>query len=495
MTKIVASILTSSTELMIQSMRESTDGADIIELRVDGIEPTVSPKELDLLERAATKPLILTCRSRREGGQFAGSEEERLRILRSAMLKSFEYVDVELRSLEEGFEAARSASKLVASYHDFESFPADLDALVDRGIQVGADIIKLAVKVDSLTDALVLADAGEAALQKGIGFVPIAMGSPGVSVRILTSCLRTEFAYASVSGGPATGPGQIELKELLTKYRFKTLGFDSEIFGILGCPVMESLSPAMHNAWMAKKGFDGTYVPFEETDVPRFIDGAKRLGVRGLSVTRPHKEAILPFLQEIEPEVREIGAVNTVAIREGKWMGFNTDVQGVVDPITKRTPIHGKRAVVIGTGGGARAAVYGLTRQGAEVSVLGRDRNKAIRLAEELNAEGGHIDDFDRVDWEILVNATPVGGGEWAGQIPVTLHEVKPKSVVLDMVYEPEWTPLLVTAQSQGAWVISGLEMLVVQAAFQSEIWTGEKPTHDVLEKAAREEIERRKLK
>jgi 3-dehydroquinate dehydratase/shikimate dehydrogenase len=495
MTKIVASIMSSSTEQMIQSMRESVDEADIIELRVDGIAPAVSSHELELLAGASTKLLILTCRSKKEGGLFSGSEEERFEILDAAMGLSFDYVDVELSSLEAGFQATRSDSKLIASYHEFERFPEELNSLVARGIEVGADIIKLAVRVESLADAFVLAKAGEAARKKGIGFVPIAMGPSGVSARILASRLGADFTYASVSGGPATGPGQIELKELLTKYRFPTLGRDSEIFGILGCPVTASPSPAMHNAWMVRKGFDGIYVPFEEADVPRFIDGAKKLGVRGLSVTRPHKETILPFLQEIEPEAREIGAVNTVAVRAGKWMGFNTDVQGVVDPIAKRTPIHGKRAVVIGTGGGARAAVYGLTRQGAKVTVLGRDWDKAIRLAEELNADGGRLDDFDRLEWDILVNATPVGGGEWAGQVPVTLHEVKPKSVVLDMVYEPEWTPFLVAAQSQGARVISGLEMLIVQAAFQSEIWTGEKPAYDVLEKAAREEIERRKLK
>jgi 3-dehydroquinate dehydratase/shikimate dehydrogenase len=495
MTEIVTSILSSSTDQMLQSMRDSTEGADLIELRVDGIDPAVSSKELELLAGARTKPLILTCRSYMEGGLFGGSEEERLEILHAAMGLSFDYVDVELSSLEAGFQATRSDSKLIASYHEFERFPESLTSIVARGIQTGAEIIKLAVKVDSLADAFALTEAGEVARKKGIGFVPIAMGPSGVSARILASHLGAEFAYASISGGPATGPGQIELKQLLTQYRFKTLGPKSVVLGILGCPVTVSLSPAMHNAWMAKKGFDGIYVPFEEADVLRFVEGARKLRLCGLSVTRPHKESILPFLHEVDPEARQIGAVNTVAVRDGKWKGFNTDVQGVVGPITKRTPIDGQHAVVMGTGGGARAAVYGLTRRGAKVTVLGRGRDKTQKLAEELNASGGSLDEFDHLDWEILVNATPVGGGEWAGQSPVTIRDVKPDAVVLDMVYEPEWTPLLLAAQSQGARVISGLEMLIVQAALQAEIWTGEKPTYDVLEKAAREEIERRKIK
>jgi 3-dehydroquinate dehydratase/shikimate dehydrogenase len=493
MTKIVASILSSSIEHMIRSMRESADRADIIELRVDGIDPAVSLKELERLAAATTKPLLLTCRSNKEGGLFGRSEEERFEILNAAMGLSFDYVDIELSAFEAGFEATRSDSKLVASYHDFERFPEDLTSLVTRGIQVGADIIKIAVKVDSLLDALILADAGEGARQQGVGFAPIAMGPSGVSARVLATRLGADLAYASVRGGPATGPGQIDLEELLTTYRFKTLGPDTEIYGILGCPVFESLSPAMHNAWMAAEGLNGTYVPFEENDVQRFVDGAKALGVRGLSVTRPHKESILPFLQDIEPEAQKIGAVNTVAVRDGKWMGFNTDVRGVVAPIAKRTAVEGKRAVVVGTGGAARAAVYGLIQHGAKVSVLGRDGDKAAALAEELGADCGSLGELENIDWEILVNATPVGGGATRGQTPVSIQRVHEGAVVLDMVYDPEWTSLLLDAKAHGARAISGLEMLIVQAVHQTRIWTGKEPTLEVVEKAARAEIERRK--
>jgi 3-dehydroquinate dehydratase/shikimate dehydrogenase len=479
---------------MIRGMKEATDGADLVELRVDALE-SVSADDLMHLRDEATMPQILTCRHPSEGGFFRGSEPERLGILRSSMEMGFEYVDVELSSFDEGFEFGESGSKLIVSQHAFERFPHDLTSLIERGIGAGADIIKLAAQVHSLADALRLAEAGESARREGVGFSPIALGPSGVSARILASRLQSELVYASARGYPATGPGQLGLEALLSKYRFSSIGPHSAIYGILGHPVLESLSPTIHNAFLSKKGLDAVYVPFDETDIEQFVDAAKVMGLSGFSVTRPFKEAILPFVQEIDPPAREIGAVNTVMVRDDKWVGFNTDIQGVISPITKRINIDGKLAVVVGSGGAARAASYGLTHRGAKLVILGRSLDRAAELAREVGAKVGRLDEITRFDWDILVNATPVGGGVDHDKTPVRLDRVKPGAVVLDMVYDPEWTRLLVAAKSHGARVISGLEMLIVQAMHQAERWTGEEPTFDELEKAARAEIERRKAK
>ena len=492
MTKIVASVSTPSLEEMIRGMKEATDGADLVELRVDALE-SVSMETLVRLRSEATKPQILTCRHPSEGGLFRGSESERVGVLRTALELDFDYVDVELSSFEKDFEVVSSSSKLIVSRHEFEKFPDDVTSLVARGIGAGADSIKLAVAVESLADALQLADAGDSARRNGVGFSPIALGPSGVSARILSSRLQSELIYASARGYPATGPGQLGLDELLSSYRFSSIGPNTAIYGIVGHPVLESLSPAIHNAWLVKKGIDGVYVPFEERDIERFADAAKVMGLRGFSVTRPFKEAILPFLQEMDSRAREIGAVNTVMVRDDKWVGLNTDIQGVVSPIAKRINIDGKLAVVVGSGGAARAASYGLTHNGAKLVILGRSLDKARELAKEVGANVGRLDEIARFDWDILVNATPVGGGTDCDNTPVRLDRVKPGAVVLDMVYDPEWTPLLLAAKSLGARVISGLEMLLVQAIHQAKVWTGEEPTRDALEEAARAEIERRK--
>ena len=329
----------------------------------------------------------------------------------------------------------------------------------------------------------------------GVGFAPIALGPSGVSARILASRLESELVYASARGYAATGPGQLGLEELLSQYRFSSIGPQTDIYGILGHPVLESLSPAIHNAWLSKKGLDAVYVPFDEVDIEPFAEAAKVMGLGGFSVTRPFKEAVLPWVQEIDSSARGIGAVNTVVVRDGKWVGFNTDLHGVISPIAKRISIDGKLAVVVGSGGAAKAASYGLAQNGAKLVILGRNAAKAAELAQEVSAKVGCLDDLARFEWDILVNATPLGGGEDPDKTPVRLDRVKPGAVVLDMVYDPEWTPLLLAAKSYGARVISGLEMLIVQAIVQAEVWTGEAPTFDELGKAARAEIERRKTK
>jgi 3-dehydroquinate dehydratase/shikimate dehydrogenase len=488
MTEIVASVLETSTEQMIRALPEGTVGADLIELRVDAIrEP-----DLERLRAATRMPVILTCRSPREGGLYRGTEEARLSLIRRALELGFDYVDVEVSSWTQELRRTRTISKLILSHHAFDAYPEDPQSIVERAVELGADVVKLAVQTSSLIDCLRLAAVGSPARKRGVGFTPIAMGPSGIASRILAPRLGADFTYASARGLPSTGPGQLDLDELLKVYRFRSIGADTPIYGILGYPVAHSLSPAMHNAFLANHGIDAVYVPFEERDLHPFVDAARQLGIAGLSVTRPHKEGIRPFLDETDEQAKKVGAVNTIAVREGKWEGFNTDIEGVVSPISRRTPVEGKWAVILGAGGAARAAAFGLADRGARLVISARRLEQARSLADEVGGKAVEPDQIGNWSWDVLVNATPVGGGEYVGELPVSVLDVKPGSVVLDMVYEPEETRLLVSAKSEGAQVITGLEMLVEQAVHQAEIWTGVRPPREEMESAARAEMARR---
>jgi 3-dehydroquinate dehydratase/shikimate dehydrogenase len=467
---------------MILSMRESTEGADIVELRVDGVrEP-----DLGRLRAENDKPLVLTCRSSAEGGFFSGTEEERLSLLARAIELEFDYVDVEMAAWRQALACKTSAAKLILSRHFFEQPPKNLEEIVRQGTEMGAHVVKLAVRASSLADGLRLFEAGAPARDRGVSYVPVSMGPAGMSCRILGPRWGAELTYASARGLPATGPGQVDLGELLTTYRFRSMSRDTRVYGLVGCPAVDSISPAMHNAFFERLGVDAVYVPFEENDLEAFIGAARKIGIVGLSVTRPHKETVLSYLDDIDDLAGRVGAVNTVSVRNGRWRGHNTDVEGVVSPIATRTEIEGKRAVILGAGGAARAAAFGLVDNGAHLVVLSRRLEQARNLAGVLGAESGTLDVLERLDWDILVNATPVGGGDSCGELPATISRVKPGSVVLDMIYSPEKTALLEKAREAGAQVISGMEMLVAQAVGQAEIWTGMRPDRDFLEEAAR---------
>ena len=488
-TRVVAAVMARSMEETLRAVEESTRGADLVELRADAI------RDLDLgkLRAAGSSPLILTCRSPREGGVFSGSETERREILRRALALGFDFVDIELDTMSDTLRGVETSSRLILSHHAFDSLPEDLSGLVDRAATWGADVVKLAGRVSSLAEVLTLRDAGRAVRDRGLAFAPITMGPEGVAGRVLASRLGAAMTYAAARGMPATGPGQLDLDELLDRYRFRSIDASTEIYGIVGRPVQGSLSPAMHNDYFGRQGLNAVYLPFEEEELPTFVAAAKDLGVTGFSVTRPFKESILPYLEEFDRNAQEIGAVNTVAARDGKWLGFNTDAEGVVRPISRRLRPAGKRAVILGAGGAARAAAVGLRRAGAKVVVLARNPERARAVADLAGGEAGSLTELGRRPWDILVNATPLSSGLLEGG--QELESLRPGAVVLDMVYDPEQTELLEAARERGAMAIPGLEMLVTQAVCQAEIWTGRESGAEQMETAARLELERRAKK
>ena len=475
-TKLIASVSASSTDELVRLARRGCEGADLIELRVDGIDRP----DLARLRKDVDGPTVLTCRSAKEGGAYKGSESDRLALLERAANGGFNYVDIEIDALRE--RPPESRAQLILSCHSFDGLPKEPGRLIDRALELGADVVKIAARVTSLAEAVELARFGERLDKEEATFIPVAMGPAGVAARILANKLGAAFTYASARGVAPTGPGQVSLDDMLTLYRFPSIGPSTDIYGILGTQALMSRSPAMHNAFFERVSKNAVYVPFEEERLEDFVRTAKALGVSGLSVTLPFKQAILPHLDEVDARAAEIGAVNTVVVRAGAWTGYNTDRDGVFTPLVAKGDWSQKSAVLVGAGGAARAAAYALCDVGVALRVLARDKARAKELAERVGAACGALDELPDLTWDLLVNATPLGGsGE---SLPV--GKIASNALVFDMVTVPERTPLIANARASGAGTISGIEMLAAQAVHQAELWIGERPSREDMEASAR---------
>jgi len=250
---------------------------------------------------------------------------------------------------------------------------------------------------------------------------------------------------------------------------------NTALCGIVLHPAGHTRSPAMHNAAFREMGIDAVYLAFDvgPEGLREALLGARELGARQLSVSVPHKVAVLDHLDEVDPVAAAIGAVNTITFEGGLFRGTNTDWQGAVRALERETAVDGKRAVVLGAGGAARAVVYGLRASGAHVTVLNRTIERARSLAAQLGAEAaGPLEELSEVPHDVLVNTTRVGLRSDVS--PVAADALRPESVVMDIVYEPESTRLLRDASARGARTVSGKWMLVYQAVEQIRAWTGQ---------------------
>ena len=451
--------------------RDAAAGADLVELRLDGVE---RPDIAGALE-GRHRPVIVTCRPRWEGGTFDGSEEERERLLVDALAGGAEFVDVEARAeFVPAIMRQRRGRGVVLSMHAFGEFPTDLDSRFSAMRSTGAEVVKIAVNATRVSDMLPLirlADANptEADVSpESRGHVLIAMGQPGVPSRVLAARLRNRWTYA----GEGVAPGQLPPGRLLQEFQFRRIAADATLYAVVGNPVAHSLSPAMHNAGLAALGLNAVYVPLQAADVEDFITFAKAVGLSGASITAPFKVAMLSRVDDVEPLARRVGAINTIVVRDGRWIGANTDVHGFIAPLAGRMALKGTRAAVLGAGGAARAVAVALREQGAAVSVCARRGEAAREVAEAAGARAGTFPPKAGT-WDVLVNTIPLA--EDSAESPMAGVALDGE-IVFDLVYVPAETPLLLQARADGCMTIGGIEMLVAQAEKQFEMWTGQRP-------------------
>jgi shikimate dehydrogenase len=254
-----------------------------------------------------------------------------------------------------------------------------------------------------------------------------------------------------------------------------TITAKTQVYGVMGDPVSHSLSPVMHNRAFSHTGLDAVYTAFRVTDVASAVSGIRALGIRGVSVTIPHKVSVISHLDDLDEQARFIGAVNTIMYRENILTGYNTDSWGAVSALEEKITLGGRQVAVIGAGGASRAIAFGLSKCGADVTIVNRTPSTAERLASEFGLHFQPLSDFKRGQCEVLINTTPVGMTPNRDCMPVSSDILEEGMVVMDIVYHPLETKLLKTAKARRCTVIDGLSMFVFQGAKQFELWTGQK--------------------
>lgn len=465
--------VTADTTADLRRKRDEVANADLVELRLDSVsDPNVAGA---LAGRKL--PVIVTCRPTWEGGMFKGSEEERQQILRDALARGAEYVDVEWKANFSELLASSAGRRVVISSHDFDGVPADLVGRAQAMRATGAEVVKIAVKTSTLSDCLPLLDLGAQVSRQGT--VLIGMGECGLATRVLARKFGSLWTYA----GELRDVGQLTVSDLVDTYRFRALTATTEVYGLVGSPVSHSVSPAMHNAAFAATRYDAVYLPFPAASAEDFVAFGKAIGVKGASVTIPFKVALFDLVDEVYAVARRIGAINTIRAIDGRWIGGNTDAAGFLSPLRDRVELNGARVAVLGAGGAARAVAVALGSSNAQVTIYARDLAKARDVAMTASAASAPLPPPPG-SWDLLVNCTPVGMYPKVDATPL-----EPKLLtgrhVYDLVYNPTVTRLMKDAAKAGCQTIGGLEMLVAQATEQFEWWLGTKPPAGVMREAA----------
>lgn len=503
-TLLAVSLVQASPPLADQISRAKSLGADAVELRVDRIGDVAAVEAV--LRAPRDLPLILTIRAAAEGGAWDGGDDERVALYERLGLLLPDYIDVELATwnrspnLRQKIElvaqpldsdtTSRPRAALILSHHDFAGTPGDTSAVLDRLNASRGRIVKAVFRASDATDALkTVAELRRATARRPT--IVLSMGEAGLIPRVLGPKFGAFLVFAALEAGAEAAPGQPPIQELIERYRWHSIGPATRVYGVVGWPVAHSRSPQIHNAAMAQSGIDGVYLPFPVRpaydDLARFLDFIDQhswLDICGLSVTIPHKAHVLRWLDArrgvVTPVARRCGAVNTLIRRpDGTWLGDNTDAPAIrdvlADSLHAQSAPSSPRALVLGAGGVARAAVVALQELGCDVMLSNRAAERAAELAAELGADSCDWAERIRVPADVIVNATSVGMSPRDGETPFPGEAFQPGQVVLDTIYTPPQTRLLAEAAAAGCTTISGEDIFHRQAAGQFLAWHGVK--------------------
>lgn len=511
-------------------------GADAIELRLDYLAP-LRVEDVGPLVRevsALGQMVIATCRVPQEGGRYEGDEPERIQVYLEAIRAGVDCIDIELdswsrssplreriwKALDESTGSARrvfdDGCAQILSQHDFEKSPECFGAVLGAMLGTPVDIVKVAVKANSIVDSVRVLEA----LRQWKNVMPaiaLSMGETGVVTRVLAKKFGGFLTFASLADGKESAPGQISVAQMKSLYRWDAIGEQTLVYGVVGCPVAHSMSPAIHNAAFNTTGHDGIYLPIrvepEYRDFKKFLDAFLERpwsDLRGLSVTIPHKENLLRYVRDhiarfgegggtIEPLADRIGVANTLVIEpvtDGRPVPAgvpafrlhvsNTDYAGALDALclgmgVERKDLKGMRVAVLGAGGASRAIVAGLRDCDAIVQIYNRTGSKARALASEFGTIAMPWETREVMDVEVIINCTSIGMWPEVNETPLESACIPPNSVVFDTVYNPIETRLLRDARKRHCQTIDGVSMFVNQAALQFKRWTGIDPPLDVM--------------
>lgn len=453
-------------------------GVELVELRLDYLRRAVNLRRL-LKDRQC--PVVATSRRKREGGRWEGSEADRLMLLRTAIADGADYVDIEM-DVAEKIPRYGNTQRII-SYHNFDETPDNIEEIHHQISKLDPDIIKIATMANNPIDNIKVL---RLCRDSEIPTTAFCMGEMGLPSRVLCGRAGAPMTYATFSEDRKMAPGQLSYTQMRDDFLYESINKDTKVLGVIADPVAHSLSPIVHNACIRENGLNMLYLPFR---VPKeyledFIKICPEMGVVGLSVTIPHKEHCLKCINVLDDNVAGIRAANTIVFKDINVFGFNTDctaaLKSLQRSIDQKFPeeecFSGRRVLILGAGGTARAIAFGLVRKGALVFICARDYKKSNTLAQALNCKS--IDWAARSNFEtsVLINCTPVGMFPNMDETPFDGEWFNKQTIVFDAVYNPEQTLFIKQAREAGCSTITGVEMFVRQAAEQFELFTGTKP-------------------
>jgi 3-dehydroquinate dehydratase/shikimate dehydrogenase len=487
-------------------------GAEMLELRTDYLENLSVDLARDLIAAVKTiagrrLPIIVTCRDSRQGGAIAYPQQLRIDVLIGALKAGAEFIDFEYENFlstgtQERIRVALSGSlkgRLILSAHNFQTGFADISKLYRSILSVcQVAIPKIVYTANHINDCF---EAFDLLHQTSGERIIFCMGEPGIISRIIAKKLNSFVTFASIDDQTATAPGQLTIGQLKELYRYDSIDAATELYGVIADPVGHSLSPAIHNACFADVGMNKLYLSLlvkggrGEFDLfMRNVLSRKWLNFVGFSITIPHKESALKYVQVnqgfIEPLAKKIGAVNTMVItRDWKLKAYNTDYAAALDAITvglcvTRAGLKELPVAVVGAGGVARAIVAGLSDAGAKIKIYNRTVEKAQKLAAEFNCEFAPLDGLPNLNAKLVINCTSIGMHPNVDQSSLPKEFIKKGMTVFDTVYNPAQTLLLKEAKQAGAKTIDGLSMFINQAAAQFKLFTGQEGNTELMRKA-----------
>ena len=492
----------------------ASDVADVVELRLDSLaraefDSLDDAKRLLMLLRACPRPVIVTLRARDEGGSTEHPPAARAAFWRrlfadTELANHLLFADIELALLETELrnDERIDKSKVICSFHDWTSGSAvDLSAVYERARATGARVIKIATTAADAFDCIQHFRLLRRASADDQLIVPIAMGDHGTMMRILALSNGAPFAYAALDADSANAPGQFAADELRSFYRAPFINPRTILTGLIGSPVAHSLSPLLHNSVFAHGGADAVYLPLDVREPGSFLRRCVRSKTRevdfawcGFSVTAPHKENVIEHLDSIDEAARDIGAVNTIVVEpDGTLRGYNTDAAAVLAEVADTLDLRGAKVAVIGAGGAARATLFALRAHESRAIVFARDTSRAAPVAARFGVVCQPLDGANFAGFDLVINTTPIGthraDDSHVDETPAFAHDLRGAGAAYDLIYNPTRTRFLREAEAAGCRTFGGLEMLIRQAALQSQLWTGDPAPIDIMRQAARERL------
>ena len=528
-------------------------GADLVEFRVDLLFEDRDDEALQIriarvldLVKESPLPCIVTCRPHWEGGDYHGDDDQRIALYQALGTSDHPpaYIDVELttytrsKNIRQKINLAVDhpkqkrpiSTRLILSSHDFGGRPSDLTRnILAMNDEPACSVVKIAYRARSIRDNL---EIFEILRDRQKPMIALCMGEFGLMSRVLAPKFGGLLTFASLRDEAMTAPGQPTIDELLGLYRFRSIKATTKIYGIIGWPVTQSMSPLVHNAGFEKIEWDGVYLPMPIAADPNDPEGSdasfkgtisellnsNTLYFSGASVTIPHKERTLNIagLDELDQpqsqSVLRIGAANTIKqdwieTDEAGIRHFGTSISNsdglAIEQLMEKTigNLTGTKTVIFGTGGAAKAAVSVLLRAGTDVWISSRSSKKTEVLISSLShndylgtARALSTGDLKSIIADAYINCTPVGmtGGPDPDGLSIPIDDMPPlppETVFFDTVYNPIETPMLKAAKERGYRTIDGVQMFVKQAEAQFELWTQQSAPPGLFDQLVRKKL------